>query len=926
MDYGRILSDEFRRTPEGRTISLRIDPTSRELFAKFSDGSEKQMTGTSAPGSENSVTLGDSDAFRTLVTNSQLTAGTQYKFPFTTTHEIPGTSTIHNGTTENILVLATSNNTYSNLVVSESFPDDVIVVDLTDIVAEDSSTARDGKILFRSDTKNELIAHFDFRNVLFRRYAIDLASIPDYPSSTAVTTGNFFKIPSTNKIVRVTGNFTTDAGATQDNKFTVDIVDYQSNVGGIYLSHSQTTYTRGYVSLPVDNADFVDVTCFGSTLGPGNRVKISIGKNHDGDPALYNNVVFVGNQSMEEIVTAAGVIDATFGGAVIKVNVGIDGTQSDDNYLIQQSERCEIGGGDNYTVINCTDIIARGLSSNMTFSGSQRIDTGTSANLLEYHNCYQVSSDGDINANTYNICSYFVHEMGSGNIFRSVQTSTAHGQCNGNNWEDLTNGQINKADGCTITSSSEVVIDANASGNNINDASGVQIGTRSSGNNIGQNSFSGQIVIGIGSSGNTIDGSNNSVKDSCSGNTIDGNENSIDSNSNGNTLQRAGFDIFRNKVGRSCNSNVIEGDGNTIEDNCNSNNILTSISEGNILRYTCNGNDITGSFNVIGENSSGNDILNGAQRCSMGSFCNSNIITGLSTGTVTDSHIGNNSNSNQIRSTDANTYRNNEIGSQCNSNIIDDANESVIGADSNTNQIERGDGNKIGSTCQLNDLFDVNFCTIASLSNANTIENSVLYPDSDENHIGSKSNSNIISGGQKNTISNNAGGNTLDDCAGCTIGVEANSNDLDNAINCTIGNGSDGNTISPSGIYGSALSNSLGNDCENNTIHGSRNVLENGCEDIVCDDAVNPISIFNCYFAPGTRNKNFTSGGAVRAIVEGFSMIIPANTATDNWDIDTFDYSNRVVFAASNLGSGGTQLMSMKGEFTTESALFEQIP
>lgn len=47
MDYGRILVDEERTTPKGVTVNLRIDPVDLDMYAKFSNGVEKKIGGSS---------------------------------------------------------------------------------------------------------------------------------------------------------------------------------------------------------------------------------------------------------------------------------------------------------------------------------------------------------------------------------------------------------------------------------------------------------------------------------------------------------------------------------------------------------------------------------------------------------------------------------------------------------------------------------------------------------------------------------------------------------------------------------------------------------------------------------------------------------------------------------------------------------------
>jgi len=48
MDYGRILLDDFVETPIGKTVKMRVDPQSKKLFGKLSDGEEYNLSGDSS--------------------------------------------------------------------------------------------------------------------------------------------------------------------------------------------------------------------------------------------------------------------------------------------------------------------------------------------------------------------------------------------------------------------------------------------------------------------------------------------------------------------------------------------------------------------------------------------------------------------------------------------------------------------------------------------------------------------------------------------------------------------------------------------------------------------------------------------------------------------------------------------------------------
>jgi hypothetical protein len=89
-----------------------------------------------------------------------------------TKHLIPNTSDINTGNLEPLILLATSTSKFDNLAYSVLYPDDIIHFDFNSNLCEDNSTPRTGKITYRKDKFNNS-CYYDFRNVKFRRWAVD---------------------------------------------------------------------------------------------------------------------------------------------------------------------------------------------------------------------------------------------------------------------------------------------------------------------------------------------------------------------------------------------------------------------------------------------------------------------------------------------------------------------------------------------------------------------------------------------------------------------------------------------------------------------------------------------------------------------------------------------------------------------------------
>jgi len=117
-----------------------------------------------------SITYGD---LYNLYNNSSLVPGQHYLITdFQTIHLIPNTTDINTGPIEPLLVLATSENTIGSRAYSLTFATDIIEYDFANILCEDGTTPRKGKIEFRHDIKSDTYCYYDWRNVRFRRYKV----------------------------------------------------------------------------------------------------------------------------------------------------------------------------------------------------------------------------------------------------------------------------------------------------------------------------------------------------------------------------------------------------------------------------------------------------------------------------------------------------------------------------------------------------------------------------------------------------------------------------------------------------------------------------------------------------------------------------------------------------------------------------------
>lgn len=108
-----------------------------------------------------------------LIANNELVTGGIYLLTnYKTIYQQPVSNDIKSGETEELYLTATSTNTLSPIAYSKQYPQDIIIYDVNNKVAEDTTTPRNGFILRRTDTVNNLSAPQDWRTMKWLRYDI----------------------------------------------------------------------------------------------------------------------------------------------------------------------------------------------------------------------------------------------------------------------------------------------------------------------------------------------------------------------------------------------------------------------------------------------------------------------------------------------------------------------------------------------------------------------------------------------------------------------------------------------------------------------------------------------------------------------------------------------------------------------------------
>jgi hypothetical protein len=177
---------------------------------------------------------------------------------------------------EALIVIATGLDSISSEAYSLDFPNDIIKYDVTggdtrDISFFDSGTpiaGLKGIITYREDTIQNVKTHYDFRNVKFRRWKVDL---PTYDIATNYS--KFSPIKDLSEHLYISRNDGNLGNALGDPYW---LLSQDLSSIGLYWSWLPTAISFGSITIPVDSTDYVDVLTFGDYAYTGN---IDIGLN-----------------------------------------------------------------------------------------------------------------------------------------------------------------------------------------------------------------------------------------------------------------------------------------------------------------------------------------------------------------------------------------------------------------------------------------------------------------------------------------------------------------------------------------------------------------------------------------------------------------------------------------------------------------------
>lgn len=355
-----------------------------------------------------------------LINTNSLVQGNFYSLEYTCVHRIAGTVVINTASPqyvaapETFVVKATSENTISPFVNSVEFPNDIILWDYSNDLAEDGSTSRTGKVDYRLDRLSNNSAYYDFRSVLMRFGVAD--GFSDWVSGNSYTRGDIVTNGAT-ALYRATNDWPTDTeGPTAPYKFVPasPIVGASRWVWSDAASYLGVTVNRDLIS---DELTFS--SCNNCHIGP-----TSFNDGYNGIKLSSCSSVVLGNESYNGYIESVSDMSITdsFINSVIGVSTGINGNRLSGSYIwsCDDFDFTQISDCDYYGNITVSSKIS--LNSNVIFSDNSIIGPNFEDNSVHYMQNSVIGANATDNY-LRNIQDTDILNSISGNTFSGIRWS-----------------------------------------------------------------------------------------------------------------------------------------------------------------------------------------------------------------------------------------------------------------------------------------------------------------------------------------------------------------------------------------------------------------------------------------------------------------------------------------------------------------------
>jgi len=404
----------------------------------------------------------------------------------------------------------TANGSIQIYSIGHSDPDEMTFDDNsagTPAVAQD----RPGWITFRRDA-NENSAYFDFSTVLFRRWAVNLESVPDWTTGGSYNAFSVVKVGTT--VYGVVKDVTNDPNENIDtNTLYIQLVDASE------LCLANVNFNLGPFSLSAA-ATFRDTAAFDVE----NSRNISIG---DCPDVYFDN--------LPNVILTNTNIDKNTGISFCTIGSG-----SSDCYLDKSSGVCLIEGVTGAVLINSSGAVIGKNSSSIFLSGSlffnmqgeassnavcqsDNVYLGKNSYNTVVANCNNVRTTTNASQNILMSCNEITFGVGVINsTFINVSGANIDNGCNSNNLSNCTNISFGMdCSGNTFVNATNLGLDTACNNNAQSDQTTLTNTYLKAG--ASSNIFSGDsslITLGLFSTDNQIHGYDITLSDNCSSNII----------------------------------------------------------------------------------------------------------------------------------------------------------------------------------------------------------------------------------------------------------------------------------------------------------------------------------------------------------------------------------------------------------------------
>lgn len=175
--------------------------------------------------------------------NSEIIPGTYYRMEYQNSHTIVGTSDVHVGPVERLLLLGVTDSEVSKQAFSESYSQDLIYFNPdNNLTIAPNVVSRTGYIERRVEVQKNISYPYDFRNTVSRRFKQDN---PFWAPTTAYTKNSVVK--NGTSLYGCVKDHTSDVSFANDtNIYWHKLIDIQVNTWGEYVVPSSFPYLPGY--------------------------------------------------------------------------------------------------------------------------------------------------------------------------------------------------------------------------------------------------------------------------------------------------------------------------------------------------------------------------------------------------------------------------------------------------------------------------------------------------------------------------------------------------------------------------------------------------------------------------------------------------------------------------------------------------------